>query len=58
MLVFIANQFIGEEIATGGDILFVEILRRLQRQSFVIAPEQIHSTIRLYSNKTGYARIN
>jgi len=51
MLVFLANQFIGKEIATGGDILFIEILKRLPNKCIVIAPSQIHSTIQSYSSR-------
>lgn len=54
MVVFLANQFIGKQVATGGDILFVEILRRLSIKSVVIAPGQVHSRIQLYSNNVEF----
>ncbi len=47
MIVFIANQFIGDKIATGGDVLFIEMLSRASRENecTIIAPLVIHKAI-------------
>lgn len=45
MIIFIANQFVGEKVSTGGDVLFVEIARRVRENLVVLAPAQIHSEI-------------
>jgi glycosyltransferase involved in cell wall biosynthesis len=42
-IVFVANQFIGNNISTGGDVLFTEILKRTKINTiYVIAPLDIH----------------
>lgn len=46
MMIFIANQFIGNKISTGGDVLAVEIAKRVKENFEVLAPSQIHSEIR------------
>lgn len=42
MVIFIANQFIGNKISTGGDVLAVEIAKRVKENLVVLAPSQIH----------------
>ena len=48
MIVFIANQFVSNEISTGGDILFIEMLIRASKDNkcIVIAPSLIINSIR------------
>jgi glycosyltransferase involved in cell wall biosynthesis len=48
MIVFIANQFVTDKIATGGDVLFIEMLIRASKDNrcVVIAPLFISNAIR------------
>ncbi len=41
MLIVLANQFVGDKIATGGDVLFVEICRRLMLKKRILIPSVI-----------------
>lgn len=45
MMIFIANQFVGEKVSTGGDVLAVEMARRVREGLVILAPAQIHSEI-------------
>jgi glycosyltransferase involved in cell wall biosynthesis len=46
-IVFIANQFIGNNISTGGDVLFTQILKRTKMDTiYVIAPRDVHKILR------------
>lgn len=45
MIIFIANQFIGDKISSGGDVLATEIIRRVKEDLIVLAPSQIHPEI-------------
>lgn len=45
MLIFIANQFIGNKLSTGGDVLAIEIAKRVKERLIVLAPSQIHTEI-------------
>ena len=45
MFVFIANQFIGSKISTGGDILFLEIAKRIDCPCVIIAPSSVKREI-------------
>jgi glycosyltransferase involved in cell wall biosynthesis len=45
MIIFIANQFIGEKVSTGGDVLAREIARRIKGDLAILAPSQIHSEL-------------
>lgn len=51
MIIFIANQFIGKNIASGGDVLFIEILKRCREQSTVIAPLFVHRAVQSQSGR-------
>lgn len=41
MFVFLANQFIGSTISSGGDVLFLEIAKRIDYPSVIIAPSSV-----------------
>jgi glycosyltransferase involved in cell wall biosynthesis len=50
-IVFIANQFIGNNISTGGDVLFTEILKRTKMDKiYVVAPHDIHQILQKINN--------
>ena len=54
MIIFIANQFIGNKLSTGGDVLAVEIAKRTKKGLIILAPSQIHPEI---SNVLGHGRL-
>ncbi len=54
MLIFIANQFVGDKVSTGGDVLAVEIARRVKEKLIILAPSQVHPEI---SKILGRARL-
>jgi len=47
VIIFIANQFVGDKISTGGDVLFIEMLIRASEgyECVVIAPSLIYNEI-------------
>lgn len=42
MIIFIANQFIGNRLSTGGDILAIELAKRVKQKITILAPFQMH----------------
>lgn len=46
MLIFIANQFVGDKVSTGGDVLAMEIAKRVTDKITILAPSQIHPEIK------------
>ena len=46
MIIFIANQFIGNNISTGGDVLSVEMAKRVKGKKAFLSPKKIHKIIR------------
>ena len=44
-VIFLANQFVGNSLMSGGDILAVAILRRTKKEIVIIAPDAIRETL-------------
>ncbi len=44
-MIFIANQFVGKNLSTGGDILAVEMAKRIRGKLTILAPIQIHAQL-------------
>src|SRR3990167_10307611 len=45
MIIFLANQFVGDNISSGGDVIFVQILKRIKTLSVVLAPAIIQKRL-------------
>lgn len=46
MLIFIGNQFIGDKLSTGGDIVATEVAKRYPQSKIVLSPQIIHSALK------------
>ena len=44
-VIFLANQFVGNSLMSGGDILAAEIVKRTQKEISIIAPGSIRETL-------------
>jgi glycosyltransferase involved in cell wall biosynthesis len=44
-VIFLANQFIGKSLMSGGDTLAVEIIKRTKKTIVIIAPDSIRKTL-------------
>lgn len=41
MIIFLANQFVGNTISSGGDVLFTQILRKIKSPATVLVPHNV-----------------